>query len=156
MLDMLLGLLDLFTLERVLFVLVTVGALFPLLGGGVGVVIGAFVDLVKALWQLFSRWLGNGDPMPDGWGGALAAILNVAAFFVIAWISGQNPAEYVLPDNVTQLLLTIASIVSGAAVLIGQLGGSLLGHAVVKKYVPRIASTTQYLMYRNAKRTRAA
>lgn len=124
-----------FTTERILFVIVFLLGLVPTLSGPLGGIPSTAVDLVKAILHLF------GKTLKEGWGGYLFLAFGAIVFVAVLWITGVNPAEYVLPANaeqVVKLLINLATTVISLASMYK--GGQLWHTKVLKSLAPKLVS----------------
>lgn len=146
-----------FSIEQIVMIVVTLLALVPLLGGGVGATVSSIVNFVKVVA------LRAKHPLPDNWGGYLTTILN-AAFFVglLIWL-GVSPAEVPLPAEIDALFTSTAKIISllaevvtGAAFLFGEFKGAEWWHQVVRKPLLGLVSTSYRLAQESVSKQQAA
>jgi uncharacterized membrane protein len=132
--------------DQFILLLLAFATLTPMLGGGVGAVIGALVDFIKVLRIL-----------PDNWGGRVAVLLNLVAFVVLYIVLGTSPVSVALPPEISsvvhsvtvyltiitrvvgnlppEMIPVLISLPVGVYHFVSQLAGSLLSHTVLKKFL---------------------
>lgn len=108
----------------------------PLLGGVLGALISALMDLVKAIFHAFDKEL------PDEWAGRIVLGLNALTFVVVYFVAGVNPVDYVIPGEVETMLHTIVSLISAVIALMVAIPGSKLMHWLNKMLAPTMVSAT--------------
>lgn len=124
-----------FTFDRILLVIVFLLGLVPMVTGPLGGVPSTAVDLVKAVLHLF------GKTLKEGWGGYLFLAFNALVFVGILWITGINPAEYVLPEDTEQVIKLLINLATTVISLASMYKGGQLWHTkVLKSLAPKLVS----------------
>jgi uncharacterized membrane protein YqjE len=113
----------------ILFVLLAGGVAFPL-GSGLGNLVSAIVDLVKAVLHIFDVELN------EEWGGRAFSIATLVVFAVAFYLLGANPLVTDLPDNVEMIVNLSVNVLLAVSGLLGAFNFGDLIHKALKVKAP--------------------